>query len=51
MAIQIQLRRGTASQWSSASPNPVLAIGEIGLETDTDQFKIGDGVSTWNSLP
>jgi Major tropism determinant N-terminal domain/Collagen triple helix repeat (20 copies) len=44
--IQIQLRRGTAAQWTSA--NPVLADGEIGLETDTAQFKIGNGVQAWN---
>ena len=39
--IQFQFRRGTASQWTSA--NPVLAAGEMGIETDTDKFKIGDG--------
>lgn len=48
MATQIQLRRGTAAQWSLA--NPVLAQGELGVETDTGQFKIGDGVQTWAAL-
>ena len=48
MAIQIQFRRGTASEWTSA--NPTLAVGEMGLETDTDQFKIGDGTTAWTSL-
>ena len=48
MAIQIQFRRGTASEWTSA--NPVLALAEMGIETDTDLFKIGDGVQQWNSL-
>jgi ethanolamine ammonia-lyase large subunit len=48
MAIQIQFRRGLASEWTSA--NPTLAVGEMGLETDTDQFKIGDGTTAWNSL-
>lgn len=48
MAQQIQLRRGTAAQWSLA--NPILAEGELGVETDTDQFKVGDGVSVWASL-
>ena len=47
--VQIQLRRGTASQWSST--NPVLSIGEMGYETDTSQFKIGDGTRLWNALP
>lgn len=48
MAQQIQLRRGTASQWTTA--DPVLAEGEIGLETDTGQFKFGDGLTAWASL-
>ena len=48
MAIQIQLRRDTAANWTSA--NPTLAIGEMGLETDTKKFKIGDGTTAWNSL-
>ena len=48
MAVQIQLRNDTAANWTSA--NPVLAVGEIGVETDTDQFKLGDGVTSWTSL-
>ena len=46
--VRIQLRRDTAADWTSA--NPVLAEGEIGLERDTDQFKIGDGTTAWSSL-
>jgi len=38
MAIRIQVRRGTASQWTTA--DPVLAAGEIGFETNTGKFKI-----------
>jgi hypothetical protein len=45
---QIQIRRGTASQWTSA--NPTLAAGEQGYETDTGKMKIGDGSTAWNSL-
>jgi hypothetical protein len=48
MSIQIQLRRGTASQWTTA--NTLLAQGEIGLETDTSKLKLGDGSTLWNSL-
>lgn len=48
MAVQIQLRRGTAAQWTSA--NPTLASGEVGFETDTNKEKIGDGTTAWNSL-
>lgn len=43
-----QFRRGTAAGWTSA--NPVLASGELALETDTSKFKIGDGTTAWNSL-
>lgn len=48
MATLIQIRRGTASEWSSA--NPTLSSGEIGLATDLGQIKIGDGSTAWNSL-
>ena len=48
MAIRMQQRRGTAAQWTAA--NPTLAAGEIGFETDTNQFKIGNGSSTWSAL-
>lgn len=44
----IQHRRGTAAQWLSA--NPVLSSGEIGVETDTLKFKIGDGTTAWDAL-
>jgi hypothetical protein len=44
----IQLRRATAAQWTAA--NPVLALGEPGIETDTRKFKVGDGVTAWGSL-
>jgi hypothetical protein len=44
---KIQVRRGTASQWTSQ----VLAQGEIGFETDSGLFKIGDGSTAWSSLP
>jgi hypothetical protein len=48
MAVKVQFRRGTASEWSAA--NPVLAQGEAGYEYDTGKFKIGTGVLAWNSL-
>ncbi len=49
MADIIQIRRGTASQWTST--NPVLADGELGFETDTKKGKLGNGVTAWSSLP
>lgn len=48
MADKIQLRRDTAANWTSV--DPVLSQGEIGIETDTDKFKIGDGISKWSEL-
>ena len=45
---QIQVRRGTAAQWTSA--NPTLASGEWGFETDTNKVKIGNGSTAWASL-
>lgn len=48
MATRMQQRRGTASEWTTA--DPILAAGEIGYETDTNQFKIGDGSTAWSSL-
>ena len=46
--ITIKLRRGTAAQWTAQ--NPVLAEGEVGLETDTRKFKAGDGTTAWTGL-
>jgi hypothetical protein len=48
MATRMQQRRGTAAQWTAA--NPILAAGEIGFETDTSKFKIGNGSSNWAAL-
>ena len=48
MAVQIQFRRGTAAEWTAA--NTVLAEGELGLETDTTYYKIGNGSTAWTSL-
>ncbi len=48
MATRMQQRRGTAAQWTAA--NPTLAAGEIGFETDTVKFKVGNGSSAWASL-
>lgn len=44
----IQTRRDTAANWTSV--NPTLASGEIGFETDTAKFKIGNGSTAWSSL-
>jgi hypothetical protein len=49
MAVQIQFRNDTAAAWTSA--DPILALGEFGLESDTQQFKIGNGEDSWSDLP
>jgi hypothetical protein len=46
--VRIQVRRGTATDWSGV--NPILAAGELGVETDTRKIKVGDGSTAWNSL-
>ena len=51
---RIQLRRDSALGWSTN--NPILASGEIGIELSPTPaqivlFKIGDGITAWNSLP
>ena len=48
MTSVIQVKRGTASAWTSA--NTVLAAGEVGFETDTKKMKVGDGSTAWTSL-
>jgi hypothetical protein len=55
MAVQtrIQVRRGTLAQWNAAAATlgqGILYQGEIGYETDTGRFKIGDGSTAWGSL-
>ena len=44
----IKLRRDVAANWTSV--NPVLAEGELGYETDTKFFKVGDGLTHWEDL-
>ena len=54
MAIRIQLRRDTASNWTTN--NPLLYPGEMGIEIDTGKFKLGPAVTAptvgtaWNSI-
>lgn len=44
----IILRNDTSTNWSAN--NPVLKMGEVGVETDTHFSKTGDGTSHWNDL-
>lgn len=45
---KILLRNDTAANWTTE--NPVLSKGEVGIEIDTNKFKIGDGTTTWTAL-
>jgi hypothetical protein len=49
MAIKIQVRRGTAANWTST--NPTLSVGELAFETDTGKIKVGTGSAVWTALP
>ena len=46
--VRFQLRRATESQWNSET---ILLAGEPGLNTTTNQLKIGDGITNWINLP
>ena len=45
----IKNRRGTSLEWETA--NPILHDGEIGVATDLNNFKMGDGETPWLDLP
>jgi hypothetical protein len=45
---QFQFRRDTSTNWTTN--NPTLLSGEMGIETDTNMFKLGDGATAWTSL-
>ena len=46
MVVRIQLRHDTAQNWTNA--NPILLSGEVGIETDTNKIKEGNGITKWN---
>lgn len=45
---RIVLRNDIAANWTAN--NPIMLAGELGVESDTGYFKIGDGTTTWNDL-
>ena len=49
-SVLVKMRNLTESEWTTQ--NPVLALGEIGVETGGAElkFKIGDGVKTWSAM-
>jgi predicted secreted protein len=46
--VRIVTRRKTAAEWTSSGET--LLAGELGVETDTLKFKIGNGSAAWGSL-
>lgn len=46
---KIQLRHDIKTNWESN--NPVLLKGEVALETDSNNIKIGNGRDNYNNLP
>ena len=46
---RIQNKYDPAAEWTLN--NPILLVGEIGFESDTGKFKIGDGEKNWTDLP
>jgi cytoskeletal protein CcmA (bactofilin family) len=48
MSVRLQFRRGTEAEWFAA--DTVLGEAEIGYETDTKKIKVGNGLTSWNSL-
>lgn len=51
MLTRMLQRRGSATEWNDVRSTAILQAGEIGLETDTGKFKVGDGTTVWINLP
>jgi len=48
-SVRIQVRRGTAGQWTANNPTPYA--GEVCYDTTSKTFKIGDGSTAYATLP
>ena len=45
----IRARRGTAAEWALSTD--ILYSGELAWASDTNEFKLGDGLNTFSALP
>lgn len=45
-----RLRYAGITEFPMSADNPVLAAGEIGIDTDSGEMKLGDGATAWNDL-
>lgn len=48
LGARIILRNDTQANWTAN--NPILMKGEYGIETDTNRYKRGNGIDTWDNL-
>lgn len=48
MIAETRVRKGTVAEWSKL--NPVIPLGDLIVDEDTQKIKIGDGVSRWSRL-
>lgn len=48
LSTQIILRNGTADEWKASTK--ILKKGEVGIDTTTNEIRIGDGEHTWKDL-
>ena len=46
---RFKIRRGLSTEWENI--NPILLEGEPAYATDTNTYKIGDGIHHWLELP
>ncbi len=46
---EIQLRIDSAINWEAS--NPLLGLGEAGVDITNMKFKVGNGIDRWNTLP
>lgn len=49
IAVKHIQRNDTRANWLLS--NPILSLGEIGVETDTYKIKVGNGVNKYSDLP
>ena len=48
LSVRLRQRYNESGVWIRI--NPILAPGEIGIESDTGKFKYGNGINTWTQL-
>lgn len=48
--LKVRVKHAYLSTTEWVSKNPILQAGELGFESNTRKYKIGDGITKWNSL-